>query len=96
MDKDAYLNRIKEANSDNEREENTNFIEEEFSPILGKIQSIVKFEKETLCVSNLKTNIRNPKDKRHVNINTMEYDIGPLGIESNVYIINQDTKILSN
>lgn len=35
------------------------------------------------------------RDKRYVYVSTMEYDIGPLGIESNMYIFYQGTKNLT-
>lgn len=58
------------------------------------LQSVVEFGKDKLKVSKLTTNVRKPKDKRQVDVSTMEYDIGPLGIESNAYIIDQGTKNL--
>lgn len=55
------------------------------------MQIIVEFEKDKLWVNKLNTNIRKPRNKRKINISTKEYDIRPLVIESNAYIIDQET-----
>lgn len=55
---------------------------------------MVEFGKETIMLSKLSINVKNPKDKRHINVSTVEYDIELLGIKSNAYIINQGTKNL--
>lgn len=92
---DAYLKRLEEISNDSESEEEAEAIGEKVSPIPQKLQNFIEFGKETLCISKLSTNVRKPKDKRQINVNTMEYDIGTLGIESNEYIIVQGTKILT-
>lgn len=92
MDIDAYLKRLKEASSDSERVENETNIEEEDVSILSKLQIVIKFGRDTLCMSKLITNVRKVRYKRHVNINTMEYDFGSLWIESNAYMNDQGIK----
>jgi len=95
---DAYLKRLEEASSDSEREENIEITTkgiEELVIIPRHIQSVIKFIKDMLKVNKLTTNVCKPKYKRQVNVSTMEYDISPLVIESNAYIIYQGTKNLT-
>lgn len=96
MDIDEYLKRLKEESRDSEREEDVEATAkaiEELVAIPRCLQIFIEFSKDKLRINNLSTNIHKPKDK--VNVSMMEYDIGPLGIESNAYIIDEGTKNLT-